>query len=661
MSTSPSKPVPVPMKIEGTPNYVVLPNTTQPKPLQLVQGLDGLMYAFAPGMMGPLSATKLAGENQHIGLSSTSKSSGINQLGAGPSSSSAIPQSLNVATPAGLAAAAASAAVASGGQLNVGALAAGGQMNIGALAAAAALHGQQSPSPFPFIPLYTPFSMSSSLTQSTALSLQPLPLAGGTGAGTFLFPSQTQAVGESGSLRGDKKSSSMHSLLAPGKGLSVASFDIRTEQSHSLSSPSKEYSLSPTISTTKTEPLVHTSSITSLSTSNKDVNLPAIPAMASSYGALDLAAHRAFLLQNQTLRSAHSHESPRTPPSPGTEAKLEHGNQSPSHHSARGLSSLSRYMSHQAPAQKQQETNAAACASPSLEKLLQTSDGYKKVLLASTTTQGASVNASEHHMLISLQDEPHLMQFYNFFHKSQLSRHLRLRILTTEGGANVLKWIEVTRKDSHIEPSFGPVDAARVLISSNGLCKLQLMFPYPKTISTRFIPTTMAQANELFSELSPKHVICPGLPDCENKLNSLGYQPSNIRVVETPSMKRYDHEKCPIWHIPLPCNLYSESGQILHHMCKQCKTLLSTLNKTITKIAGLNINSTFINKAEGGLIAPFNFGAMMSSTAKSSISSQYLLRSPPGRSGEGQGSKTEAHGRRRKKKSLSTDEEGLGR
>ena len=284
----------------------------------------------------------------------------------------------------------------------------------------------------------------------------------------------------------------------------------------------------------------------------------------------------------------------------------------------------------------------------SLEKLLKPSHKAKE---ASVFDGAAEANQS---LSAHLAGEPHLMQFYDLFCKSQLSEHLRIRILATDGGTSVLKWIEVTRNTSHIEPDFGPLDAARILLSSNGLCKLQLMFPYAKTLSIRFVPTTMAQANELFSELSPKHVICPGLPDCEEKLNTLGYQPTNVRVVETPGMKRYDHDKCPIWHIPLPCNLYSESGQIVHHMCKQCKNLLSTLNKTITKISSLNVNSAGLRTEE--LLHVKSDLSTMSSAAVSSgalgygLSSAYPNRSPTRKVMTGQEGAREGQGRKRKRK-----------
>ena len=622
MSGSPSKP-PLTLQVEGMPNYVMLPNTSQTKPVHFVQGLDGMIYSFTPGA-GTSSTTKHAADR--LTDSATPKSSGIAQPCSG--TMPPIPQGINFATSA------APASMPAGGQINVGALTAGGQMNVGALAATAALQGQSAAATLPFIPIYLPFSMPSSLTQSPALSMQPFPLGGGqavASAGLFQLPSLVHSG--SGS---DMRSSSTHSMSSPSDLVSTSDRRTNQFQSRSSSNTSAECSPSPTVSKTATEfpfgtSWGMTSSGASSASANREVH--STTTVTSNYGGLDLS-YRAAVLQDQTSTTAH--ERHRTP-TPDKEAKMETNGL----HSVRTRSSLSRYV-HPTAASKSQASSSTAGA-PSLERLLQTNSESKDTCnTVSASLQGTNV-VSDHSMLALLQEEQHLVQFYDFFNKSQLSRHLRLRFLTTEGGANVLKWIEVTRNASHIEPSFGPVDAARILISSNGLCKLQLIFPYPKTLLTRFVPMTMAQANDLFSELSLKHVVCPGLPDCESKINTLGYQPTNIRVVETPSMKRYDHEKCPIWHIPLPCNLYSESGQILHHMCKQCKNLLNTLNKTITKIAGLNVSSML----KGNELSLFNM-AMLGSTGPT-LSSPHLLRSPPSTSSQEQ-LKTETNNGRNKRK-----------
>ena len=89
--------------------YIMLPS--QSKPLQVVQGLDGVMYVLA----SPVNNVT----DNHIG--------------------SVMPQGISFSSPSALAAAAAV------------------QMNAGTLAAAA-LQGQKSAS-FPFIPVYTPLSV----------------------------------------------------------------------------------------------------------------------------------------------------------------------------------------------------------------------------------------------------------------------------------------------------------------------------------------------------------------------------------------------------------------------------------------------------------------------------------------------------------------------
>ena len=202
----------------------------------------------------------------------------------------------------------------------------------------------------------------------------------------------------------------------------------------------------------------------------------------------------------------------------------------------------------------------------------------KPVTLQKLLTTATDVKQNTLHA--QLQDEPHFVTFYRFFKASEKSSLLRLRLLTTEGNY-VLKWIEVTRQSSHIDPTLGPVDVARILISSHGLCKLQLLFPYFKTIYTKFMPINQEEADVLLSDLSLQHVLCPGLPEYQDKYGVLGYHPSHVRVLETQFLKRYDHEKCPLWH--LPSNLFSKSGHLLHNMCKHCRTLQGNLVRQATK------------------------------------------------------------------------------
>lgn len=183
-------------------------------------------------------------------------------------------------------------------------------------------------------------------------------------------------------------------------------------------------------------------------------------------------------------------------------------------------------------------------------------------------------------LLVQLRDEPHLLQFYRRFRASKYSNGLRIRVLNPDDSC-ILKWIEITRKASHIDPTTGPLDVARILISSHGLCKFQLLIPFPKTIFTKFMPTDQGGADALLSELSPQHALCPGLPNYEDKFSVLGYHPAHVRVLNTPHVKRYDHEKCPSWHIP--SSLFSKSGHLLHNMCKHCRSLQNNLVRLATK------------------------------------------------------------------------------
>ena len=181
----------------------------------------------------------------------------------------------------------------------------------------------------------------------------------------------------------------------------------------------------------------------------------------------------------------------------------------------------------------------------------------------------------------TFEEQPNLLKFNHFFQGSSKSSHLRMRVLTSEGAERVLPtWLEVTRKASYVDPSFGPIAVARIIVSSNGICKLQLTFPYLKTVYTKFMPATQAKADELLADLSPKHVLCPGLFDCHEDLAVLGGHPPGLRTVETPYLRRFDHERCAIWHVPTPSSVFSESGLIIHSMCGHCKGLRATIVKT---------------------------------------------------------------------------------
>ena len=199
----------------------------------------------------------------------------------------------------------------------------------------------------------------------------------------------------------------------------------------------------------------------------------------------------------------------------------------------------------------------------------------EKLLLSDSSIKEQDV------LKLTFEEQPNLLKFNHFFQDSSKSSHLRMRVLTSEGAERVLPtWLEVTRKASYVDPSFGPIAVARIIVSSNGICKLQLTFPYLKTVYTKFMPATQAKADELLADLSPKHVLCPGLFDCHEDLAVLGGHPPGLRTVETPYLRRFDHERCAIWHVPTPSSSFSESGLIIRSMCGHCKGLYATVVKT---------------------------------------------------------------------------------
>ena len=266
--------------------------------------------------------------------------------------------------------------------------------------------------------------------------------------------------------------------------------------------------------------------------------------------------HSVIYLAESSKRSQVSRTSPSPPSSSSSSKSVIPGNVSlPSGTSAAVLSRVLIQSTQQSKVQSK---------GSSLEKLL---------------TSGEDDTKNDP-LFVQLCDEPHLLQFYRRFKASSHSDCLRIRVLNPDDSC-ILKWIEITRKASHIDPTIGPLDVARILISSHGLCKFQLLVPFPKTIFTKFMPTDQGEADALLSELSPQHALCPGLPNYEDKYSVLGYHPAHVRVLTTPHVKRYDHEKCPSWHVP--SSLFSKSGHLLHNMCKHCRSLQNNLVRLATK------------------------------------------------------------------------------
>ena len=177
-----------------------------------------------------------------------------------------------------------------------------------------------------------------------------------------------------------------------------------------------------------------------------------------------------------------------------------------------------------------------------------------------------------------LQGEADLNRFYKCFGASGQSHQLQIDLLPSQGNGS-LKWLQVRQKAFHIDPDLGPVVVARVLVSSNGIMKFQLLFPTYKTVYTKlFVEEDMENT---LSELSSDHVICPGLSGYKDKYAVLGYHPSHVRILETAHLKRYDHEHCPIWHVP--SGTFSKRDRIVQNMCKQCKYLQNSVVRLATK------------------------------------------------------------------------------
>lgn len=177
-----------------------------------------------------------------------------------------------------------------------------------------------------------------------------------------------------------------------------------------------------------------------------------------------------------------------------------------------------------------------------------------------------------------IQGEPDLTLFYNCFRASGQSHHLHVEVLPSQDSGS-LKWLQVRQKDFYIDPELGPVVVARILVSSNRIVKLQILFPTYKTVYTKlFVEEEM---EDILSELSTDHVICPGLPGYKDKYTVLGYHPSHVRILETCHIQRYDHEHCPIWHVP--SGTFSKRDRILQNMCKQCKYLQNGVVRLATK------------------------------------------------------------------------------
>lgn len=212
---------------------------------------------------------------------------------------------------------------------------------------------------------------------------------------------------------------------------------------------------------------------------------------------------------------------------------------------------------------KQPETAATTSSQESLKTLLSSRDNKPPFTSSDLLSK-------------QLEGERDLMTFYKSFLSSSQSKHLHIEVLPSQGN---LKWLQVRQKVFHIDGELGPVVVARILVSSNGIVKLQLLFPVHKTIFTKLF--VEEEIDQLLLELSSDHVICPGLPNYTDKFSVLGYHPSHVRIFESSSVKRYDHEQCPIWHIPT--GTFSKRDPTAQKMCKQCKYLQNSVVRLANK------------------------------------------------------------------------------
>lgn len=187
-------------------------------------------------------------------------------------------------------------------------------------------------------------------------------------------------------------------------------------------------------------------------------------------------------------------------------------------------------------------------------------------------------------LLGRLIGEPVLMLFYRSFHSCSLSDNLNISLLdpSTEGpqtnpGTEIQpKWLQVTQKFLHVDPHHGPVTLARLLVSNSGILKFQILFPFVKTVFTRLIGS--CDISEVLSELSPQHVLCPGLPNYQENHSLLGFHPENVRILQMPDSHRYDHKQCPIFHRPR----YAASNEKQNdNMCTECLELQVSILRLI--------------------------------------------------------------------------------
>ena len=197
----------------------------------------------------------------------------------------------------------------------------------------------------------------------------------------------------------------------------------------------------------------------------------------------------------------------------------------------------------------------------------------------------------DYELLGRLIGEPILTSFYLSCHAHRLSEHLAVRFLDPlSEGSNICDphslpcWLEVTRKKVHIDPNLGPLPLARVLVSNSGIVKFQHLFPLIRTAFVQHVKG--CDINSLLSQLSPDHVLCPGLPGYPNNNGILGYHPSGVRILHPNSVecRRYDHHECPLLHIPRS----NDKKTFAENMCSKCAKLHSHIRILVRDSVGEN-------------------------------------------------------------------------
>ena len=204
----------------------------------------------------------------------------------------------------------------------------------------------------------------------------------------------------------------------------------------------------------------------------------------------------------------------------------------------------------------------------------------------------------DYELLGRLIGEDTLTSFYKSFHAHPLSEDLEVRLLDPLGEEgsnfhhhdvgsptapkNLPRWLQITRKRMHIDPNLGPISLARILVSNTGIIKFQHLFPVIRTVFMHHVKGCNISA--LLGELSPRKVLCPGLPDYRSHHSTLGYHPKELRVIhtQTPDYRRFDHRECPIFHIP-ESNLRWKR-HFSDNMCTKCIQLHSFILRLLGKM-----------------------------------------------------------------------------